>query len=59
MDLDYNRDGRISMETADVQHDRVDSTIFPPGATLPIVGVYFTALYRALAFSRTRLLDHI
>jgi hypothetical protein len=23
------------------------------------VGVYFTALYRALVFSRTRLLDHI
>ena len=35
-------------------------TIFfsPPGATQPIVGVYFTALYRALASSRTRLLDH-
>jgi hypothetical protein len=31
---------------------------FPPGATQPIVGVYFTALYRALASSRTRLLDH-
>ena len=30
----------------------------PPGATQPIVGVYFTALYRALAYSRTRLLDH-
>ena len=30
---------------------------FPPGATQPIVGVYFTALYRALASSRTRLLD--
>ena len=29
-----------------------------PGATQPIVGVYFTALYRALASSRTRLLDH-
>ena len=29
------------------------------GATQPIVGVYFTALYRALASSRTRLLDHI
>jgi hypothetical protein len=29
-----------------------------PGATQPIGGVYFTALYRALAFSRTRLLDH-
>ena len=33
--------------------------IFPPGTTQPIVGVYFTALYRALASSRTRLLDHI
>ena len=31
---------------------------FPPGVTQPIVGVYFTALYRALASSRTRLLDH-
>jgi len=30
----------------------------PPGATQPIVGVYFTALYRALASSRTRLFDH-
>ena len=30
----------------------------PPGTTQPIVGVYFTALYRALASSRTRLLDH-
>ena len=30
----------------------------PPGATQPLVGVYFTALYRALASSRTRLLDH-
>ena len=29
-----------------------------PGATQPIVGVYFTALYRTLASSRTRLLDH-
>jgi hypothetical protein len=32
---------------------------FSPGATQPIVGVYFTALYRVLASSRTRLLDHI
>jgi hypothetical protein len=32
--------------------------ILPPGATQPIVGVYFTARYRALAASRTRLLDH-
>jgi len=32
--------------------------VFPPGATKPIVGVYFTALYRALASSRTRLLYH-
>ena len=31
---------------------------FLPGATQPIVGVYFTALSRALASSRTRLLDH-
>jgi hypothetical protein len=34
------------------------STFFSPGATKPIVGVYFTALYHALASSRTRLLDH-
>ena len=31
---------------------------FLPCATQPIVGVYFTAFYRALASSRTRLLDH-
>ena len=30
-----------------------------PGTTQPIADVYFTALYRALASSRTRLLDHI
>jgi hypothetical protein len=30
----------------------------PPGATQSIVDVYFTALYRTLASSRTRLLDH-
>ena len=29
-----------------------------PGATQPIVGVYFRALYRASPSSRTRLLDH-
>jgi hypothetical protein len=33
-------------------------SFFPPGATQPTVGVYFTALYRTLASSRTRLLDH-
>jgi hypothetical protein len=32
--------------------------IFPPGATQPLVGVHFTALYHALASSRKRLLDH-
>ena len=32
--------------------------LISPGATQPIVDVYFTALYRALASSRTRLLDH-
>ena len=32
---------------------------FFPGATQPIVGVYFTVLYRDLASSRTMLLDHI
>jgi hypothetical protein len=31
---------------------------FPSGATQPIVGVYLTALYRTLASSCTRLLDH-
>jgi hypothetical protein len=31
----------------------------PTGTTQPIVGVYFTAFYWALASSRTRLLDHI
>ena len=30
----------------------------PLGATQPIANVYFTALYRALASLRTRLLDH-
>ena len=30
----------------------------PPDATHPTVGVYFTALYRALASSRRRLFDH-
>ena len=35
-----------------------DMYIFSPGATQPIVGVYFTDLYRALASSRPRLLDH-
>jgi hypothetical protein len=34
------------------------SFFFPPGATQPTVGMYFTALYRALASSHTRLLDH-
>ena len=36
-----------------------DQNLIPPGVTQPIVGAYFTALYRALASSRTRLLDHI
>ena len=41
------------------QADAFTSVLFilSPGATQPIVGVYFTALYRALASSRTRLLD--
>ena len=34
------------------------SYIFFRGVTQPIVGVYYTTLYRALASSRTRLLDH-
>ena len=33
-------------------------TIFSPSGTQFIVGVYFTALFRVLASSRTRLLDH-
>jgi hypothetical protein len=33
-------------------------TFFFPGATQPIVGVYFTVLYRPLASSLTSLLDH-
>jgi hypothetical protein len=37
---------------------KANSFFFSPGATQPIVGVYFTALYRDLASSRTRLLDH-
>jgi len=36
----------------------MDATLFFPGATQPIVVVYFTAFYWALASSRTRLLDH-
>jgi hypothetical protein len=36
----------------------VQQYFFPPGATQPIVGAYFTALRRALASSCTRLLDH-
>jgi hypothetical protein len=39
-------------------YDVTVGIFFTPGATQPIVGVYFTALYRALASSRTRLLDH-
>jgi hypothetical protein len=35
-----------------------DDHIPPPGTTQPTVGVYFTALYRALASSHMRLLDH-
>jgi hypothetical protein len=34
------------------------SFVFFPGATQPIVGVYFTTFYRALASSHTKLLDH-
>ena len=41
-----------------VQPKIYPADFFPLGATQPIVGVYFTALYRALASSRTRLLDH-
>ena len=28
---------------------RINNSFFPPGATQPIVGVYFTAVYRTLA----------
>ena len=41
-----------------IQELHWESIFFSPGATQPIVDVYFTALYRALASSRTRLLDH-
>ena len=43
-----------------VMHSRYVPVLpfFPHGATQPIVGVYFIALYRALTSSRTRLLDH-
>ena len=50
-----------------IKHYRVSSwfsiryTIYSfvsQGATQPIVSVYFTVLYRALASSRSRLLDH-
>ena len=38
--------------------DFIPGVFFPPGSTQPIAVVYFTALYRALASSRTRLLDY-
>jgi len=41
-----------------MQHRKSLFSYFSPGATQPIVGVYLTALYRALASSRTRLLDY-
>ena len=47
----------MSVLYADFCH-RSNTPPIPLGATQPIVGVYFTALYRALASSRTRLLDH-
>jgi hypothetical protein len=42
-----------------VRNNNIFLIFFPPGATQLIVGVYFTALYRALTSSRTKLLDHI
>jgi len=39
-------------------HHSIDLFHSSLGATQPIVGVYFTALYRALTTSRMRLLDH-
>ena len=60
--------GQCYQPTVDKDTDRVRyywhkyslslSLSLSPGATQPIVGVYFTALYRALASSRTRLLNH-
>ena len=38
--------------------EKAYNIFFSPGATQPIVGAYFTALYWTLASSRTRLLDH-
>ena len=38
--------------------DDAGENFFPLGATQLIVVAYFTALYRALASSRTRLLVH-
>ena len=46
------------MNTFPTQLEVSATPFFSPGATQPIVGVYFTALYRALASSRTRLFDH-
>jgi hypothetical protein len=45
-------------EACDLSSESWYEHFFPPGATQPIVGVYFTALYWALASSCTRLLDH-
>ena len=46
------------MNTFPTQLEVSATPFFSPGATQPIVGVYFTALYLALASSRTSLLDH-
>ena len=37
----------------------LSNTFFPPDSTQSIVDLYFRAIYRALAPSRTSLLDHI
>ena len=39
-------------------HQLLVDDFFSTGATQPIVGLYFAALYRAIASSRTRFLDH-
>ena len=41
-----------------ILHFHITIIFFSPWRYKPIVGVYFTALYRALASSRTRFLDH-
>ena len=52
-------DDRNALKCLFIFRDKLKNEPFPPtGATQPIVGVYFTALFRALSSSCTRLLDH-